>query len=145
MYDTVLIPTDGSEGTETVLAHGLEFAKRYDATVHGLYVVDRRQYLGAEDDVQADIAADLRTDGEHAVAVLAERAAEIGVDAETAVIEGFPDKDVVQYVEDHDVDVIVMGTHGRTGRDKLARLGSVTERVVKNAPVPVFVINLGDG
>ena len=145
MYDTVLIPTDGSEGTDTVLTHGLEFAKRYDATVHGLYVVDRRQYLGAEDDVQADIAEDLRTEGEHAVAVLAERAAETGVDAETAVIEGFPDKDVVQYVRDHDVDVIVMGTHGRTGRDKLARLGSVTERVVKNAPVPVFVINLGDG
>jgi nucleotide-binding universal stress UspA family protein len=145
MYDTVLIPTDGSEGTETVLDHGLEFAKRFDATVHGVYVVDRRQFLGAEEDVQADVAEDLRTDGEHAVAVLAERAAEAGVEAETAVVEGFPDKDILEYVEDHDVDVIVMGTHGRTGRDKLARLGGVTERVVKNAPVPVFVINLNDG
>jgi len=145
MYDAVLIPTDGSEGTETVLDHGLEFAKRYDATVHGVYVVDRRQFLGAEEDVQADVASDLRTDGEHAVAVLAERAAAAGVDAETAVIEGFPDKDILDYVDAHDVDVIVMGTHGRTGKDKLARLGSVTERVVENAPVPVFVINLGDG
>ena len=145
MYDTVLIPTDGSEGTGTVLDHGLEFASRYDATVHGVYVVDRRQFLGAAEDVQADVAADLRADGEHAVAVLAERAAEAGVEAETAVVEGFPDKDILDYVEAHDVDVIVMGTHGRTGKDKLARLGSVTERVVENAPVPVFVINLGDG
>ena len=145
MYDAVLIPTDGSEATETVLDHGLEFARRYEATVHGLYVIDRRQYLGAEDAVQADVEADLRTEGEHAVAVLAERAAEAGVDAETAVVEGVPDKDIVEYVTDHDVDVVVMGTHGRTGRDKLARMGSVTERVLKNAPVPVFVIDLGDG
>ena len=145
MYDTVLIPTDGSEGTETVLDHGLEFARRYDAAVHGLYVIDRRQYLGAEEEVQADVEADLRAEGEHAVAVLAERAADAGVEAETAVVEGIPDKDIVEYVREHDVDVVVMGTHGRSGRDKLARLGSVTERVVKNAPVPVFVINLGDG
>jgi nucleotide-binding universal stress UspA family protein len=96
----------------------------------------------SEDEVQADIEGDLRTEGEHAVAVLAERAAEAGVDAETAVLEGVPDKDIVEYVTDHDVDVVVMGTHGRTGRDKLARLGSVTERVVKNAPVPVLVVNL---
>jgi len=145
MYDTVLIPTDGSPGTDTVLEHGLEFARRYDADVHVLYVVDRRQYLGAEDDVQADMAEDLRAEGEHAVAVAAEAAADVGLDAETAVVEGVPDKDIVEYVEDNDVDVVVMGTHGRTGRDTVARLGSVTERVVKNAPVPVFVINLGDG
>ena len=145
MYDTVLIPTDGSPGTDTVLEHGLEFTRRYDADVHVLYVVDRRQYLGAEDDVQADMAEDLRAEGEHAVAVAAEAAADVGLDAETAVVEGVPDKDIVEYVEDNDVDVVVMGTHGRTGRDTVARLGSVTERVVKNAPVPVFVINLGDG
>ena len=144
MYDSVLIPTDGSPGTETVLEHGLEFARRYDADVHLLYVVDRRQYIGAEDEVQADLASDLRADGDHAVAVGADRAAEAGIDAETAVIEGVPDKDIVEYVEDHGIDVVVMGTHGRTGRDKLAALGSVTERVVKNAPVPVFVVNLGE-
>jgi nucleotide-binding universal stress UspA family protein len=145
MYDTVLIPTDGSPGTETVLDHGVELARRYEATVHALYVVDRRQYLGEEDDVQADVAGDLHAEGEHAVAVVADRAAEAGVDAETAVVEGVPDKDIVEYVEAEGIDVVVMGTHGRTGRDKLARLGSVTERVVKNAPVPVFVINLRDG
>ena len=145
MYDTVLIPTDGSQGAETVLDHGLEFARRYEATVHALYVVDRRQYLGAEDDVQADLSEDLHAEGEHAVAVAAERAAEAGLDAETAVIEGIPDKDIVEYVRDHDVDAVVIGRHGRSSRDQVARLGSVTERVVKNAPVPVFVINLGDG
>lgn len=142
MYDAVLIPTDGSEGTSRVLDHGIEFARRYDAAVHVLYVVDRRQYLGAEDEVQADMAEDLRAEGEHAVAVAAERAAESGIDAETAVIEGVPDKDIVEYVDQHGIDAVVMGTHGRTGKDKLAHLGGVTEWVVKHAPVPVFVIDL---
>ena len=145
MYDTVLIPTDGTPGTETVVDHGLEFARRYGADVHALYVVDRRQYLGAEDEVQADVADDLRTEGEHAVAVLADRAADVGIDAETAVVEGTPDTAILEYAADKDVDVIVIGTHGRTGRDKLAHLGSVTERVVKNASVPVLVVNIGDG
>jgi nucleotide-binding universal stress UspA family protein len=145
MYDTVLIPTDGSPGTETVVDHGLEFARRYDADVHALYVVDRRQYLGADDEVQTDVADDLRTEGEHAVAVLADRAADEGIDAETAIVEGTPDSAIVEYAEANGVDAIVLGTHGRTGRSKLAHLGSVTERVVKNAPVPVFVINIGDG
>jgi hypothetical protein len=76
MYDTVLIPTDGSPGTETVLDHGLTFAERYGATVHLLHVVDQRQYLGEADDVQAGIAADLQADGDRAVAVAAERTAE---------------------------------------------------------------------
>jgi len=145
MYDTVLIPTDGSPGAETVLDHGLEFARRYDAAVHVIYVVDRRQYLGAEDDVQTDLSEDLHAEGEHAVAVAADRAADAGVEAETAVVEGVPDKDIVEYVEDHDVDAVVMGRHGRSSRDQVARLGSVTERVVKNAPVPVLVVHLGGG
>lgn len=145
MYDAVLIPTDGSAGTDTVLDHGLEFAKRYDATVHALYVVDQRQYLGADDEVQADVSDDLHAEGDHAVAVAAERAADAGLDVETAVVEGIPDKDIVDYVETHGIDAVVIGRHARSSRDQVARLGSVTERVVKNAPVPVLVINLGDG
>jgi nucleotide-binding universal stress UspA family protein len=42
------------------------------------------------------------------------------------------------------VDVIAMGTHGRTGRDRLANLGSVTERVVENAAIPALVVDIGD-
>lgn len=144
MYDRVLIPTDGRPGTDSILEHGLEFARRYDAEVHALYVVDRRQYLGADDDVQADVSADLHAEGDHSVAVIADRAADAGVDAETAVVEGTPDSAILEYVEEHGVDAIVMGTHGRIGRDRLAHLGSVTERVVKNAPVPVLVINAAE-
>ncbi|GAB3312954.1 universal stress protein [Haloplanus rallus] len=143
MYDAILVPTDGSEGVERTLDHALEMARNHDATVHALYVIDRRFELAADED-RDDLIARLTERGEGAVAAVAERAGAAGVDAVTGVREGIPYKTILGYADEADVDVIAMGTHGRTGRDRLAHLGSVTERVVENATVPVFVVNIGD-
>ena len=143
MYDAILVPTDGSEGVERTLDHALEMASNHDATVHALYVIDRRFELAADED-RDDLIARLTERGEDAVAAVAERAEAAGVDAVTGVREGIPYKTILGYADEADVDVIAMGTHGRTGRDRLAHLGSVTERVVENATVPVFVVNIGD-
>lgn len=144
MYDRVLIPTDGSEGIAETLTHGLDLAERHGATVHGLYVVDRRQYLGAPEDTADDLRGTLEERGEAAVADVADAAGDAGVDAVTEVREGIPHKAILEYVASEGIDVVVMGTHGRTGRDRLATLGSVTERVVKNTAVPVLVVDIGD-
>jgi nucleotide-binding universal stress UspA family protein len=143
MYDAILVPTDGSEGVDRTLEHALEMARNHDATIHALYVVDRRFELAAEED-RDDTIERLSDRGERAVAAVAERAADAGVDVVTNVREGIPYKAIIEYAADAGVDVIAMGTHGRTGRDRLAHLGSVTERVVQNATVPVFVVNIGD-
>lgn len=144
MYDEILIPTDGSEGIAEVLDHGIDLADRHGATVHTLYVVDRRLYLAAADDVQQELIETLEAEGEAAIEVVADRAREARVEVVTTVEDGIPYKAIVEYVEEHDIDLVVMGTHGRTGRDRLANLGSVTERVVKNVEVPVFVVHIGD-
>ncbi|MFB6107858.1 MAG: universal stress protein [Haloplanus sp.] len=144
MYDAILVPTDGSEGVEETLRHALSLARDHDATVHALYVVDRRFELAADED-REELTARLADRGEEAVAAVADRAREAGLDAVTDVREGIPYKTVLDYVEEAGVDVVVMGTHGRTGRDRLAHLGSVTDRVVENATVPVFVVNIGAG
>ncbi|SDZ75708.1 Nucleotide-binding universal stress protein, UspA family [Haloplanus vescus] len=143
MYDSILVPTDGSEGVDRTLEHALEMARNHDATIHALYVVDRRFELAADED-REDLIAELTERGEEAVAAVAAAAGEAGVDAVTAVREGIPYKAILGYADEADIDVITMGTHGRTGRDRLAHLGSVTERVVENATVPVFVVNIGD-
>jgi len=144
MYDAILVPTDGSEGVDRTLEHAVEMARRYDATLHALYVVDRRFELAADED-REDLIEQLIERGEEAVTAVAEAAEDAGVDAVTGVREGIPYKTILDYAAEADVDVIAMGTHGRTGRDRLAHLGSVTDRVVKNAAVPVFVVNIGDG
>ena len=144
MYDDILVPTDGSGGTNATLRHALDLAERHDATLHALYVVDKRIYFAAGDDNRADVEDRLRAEGDEAVTAVRDRAEAEGVAVETTVREGYPDRDIVEYADELDADVIVIGTHGRTGRDRLAHLGSVTERVVENARRPVFVIHIGE-
>jgi len=71
---------------------------------------------------------------------VADRAAAEGIEFETAIRRGTPDKEIVRHAEETGSDVIVIGTDGKTPREKLQALGSVSERVVDNAPIPVFVI-----
>lgn len=144
MYDDILVPTDGSGGTDETLRHAVDLAERHGATLHALYVVDKRLYFAAGDENRADVEDRLREGGREAVAAVRDRAADAGLDVETSVREGYPDRDIVEYADEIDADVIVIGTHGRTGRDRLAHLGSVTERVVENAHRPVFVIHIGE-
>ncbi|WP_338738039.1 universal stress protein [Haloplanus salilacus] len=144
MYDAILVPTDGSDGVDRTLDHAVEMARNHDATIHALYVIDRRFELAAEED-REDLIDRLTERGEHAVVAVADRCETAGVDVVTDVREGIPYKTILGYADDAKVDVITMGTHGRTGRDRLAHLGSVTERVVENATVPVLVVDIGAG
>lgn len=57
----------------------------------------------------------------------------------TEVVEGNPHEKILEYVSEHDIDMVVMGTHGRTGLDR-ALMGSVAERVVRRSPVPVLTV-----
>jgi nucleotide-binding universal stress UspA family protein len=144
MYDRVLIPTDGSDALTDALDHGLDLAERHDAEVRGVYVVDHRQYLGAPEDVQADLKETLTHEGEAAIATIEERALEHDLDVVSEIREGVPYKEVLACAEENDADAIVIGTHGKTGRDRIATLGSVTERVIKGADVPVLVVSIGE-
>ncbi len=60
-------------------------------------------------------------------------------DFEVSVIQGVPARELVEYAEEHDIDLIVMATHGRTGLDHLF-MGSTAERVVRTAPCPVLTV-----
>jgi nucleotide-binding universal stress UspA family protein len=144
MYDDILVPTDGSAGTEEALTHALDVAKQRDARVHALSVVDRRVYLSADRDQQDAILESLTADAEEATAAVRERATEAGVETTTAIRDGVPHSEILRYADEEGVDLIVIGTHGRTGRDKLVNMGSVTERVVANADQPVLVVHIGD-
>jgi nucleotide-binding universal stress UspA family protein len=146
MYDRILLPTDGSDGTEQALSHAVEIATGRDATIHALSVVDRRLYLAADEDQKSGLKASMRNDAEAAVDRVADGAAAAGIDCTTAVRDGVPSRVILEYAAETPVDLVVMGTHGRSGRDKLANLGSVTERVVENADTPILVVRIdGDG
>jgi nucleotide-binding universal stress UspA family protein len=141
MYDEILVPVDGSEPSLHAAEHAAELAARFDAPLHALYVVDADPSPLAVS--RADVRETLREVGEQAAEnafETVERLAEdAGVDLETAVVEGAPAEQIVDYAGERGVDLVVMGTHGRSGLGKRL-VGSVTERVVRNAPVPVLTV-----
>ena len=140
MYDDILIPTDGSDTIPETLTHGLAIADDNDATVHALYVVDRRIVTANSGDLHDEIVADLESQGDAAVARVADRAREAGLDAEARVIEGTPDTEIVAYAEENGIDVIVLSPEGKSPRERIQSLGSVSDRVADDAAVPVFLI-----
>ena len=142
MYDDILLPTDGSTGTDETVRHAMHAAERDGATVHALSVVDSRIHRAAPDDSKEAVRDRLRDEAESAVTAVAAAAEERGVEVTTNVREGTPHRTIVEYAEETGVDLVTIGTHGRTGRDRLARLGSVTERVVENVSVPALVVHI---
>ncbi|WP_435102736.1 universal stress protein [Halarchaeum sp. P4] len=148
MYDHILVPTDGSDASIEALDEAFALAKQFDATVHALYVVDDAALVSTGlDDLSFDrhideFFEDLEEFGERATSRIREAAEEEDVNVVTAVVDGVPEHEIVDYADEHGVDLIVMATHGRRGVQR-ALLGSTTERVVRRANVPVLTVRIG--
>ena len=145
MYERILFPTDGSEGSEIVLEHAIDLAKRYDATLEGLFVGDQRTYAGMAADIDREQIKEAQASvSEQALDRVRSAAEDAGVDVETTHTSGVPAEKIVEVVEEDDADLVVMGTHGRTGIRR-ALLGSVAENVVRQSPVPIHLVPVADG
>ncbi|MFB6141762.1 MAG: universal stress protein [Halorientalis sp.] len=140
MYETILIPTDGSAGSMAAAAHALDIAAAADATVHVLYVLDTRMTPVSSGMDREEVLALVEASDEDPTGPILQRAEAAGVPAVETIQVGIPHETILDYIADHDIDLVVMGTHGRTGLQH-ALLGSVTERVVRTADVPVLSVH----
>jgi nucleotide-binding universal stress UspA family protein len=135
-YRNILVPTDGSERADDALDRALTLADRTDATVHVLTVVDVGT-VGGEG--YSGVDALIEGAGETVVEAAA-TAEEAGVDSVEAVEVGSSAARGIQsYIDENDIDLVVMGTQGRTGVKRYL-LGSVAERTVRTSPVPVLTV-----
>lgn len=142
MYNTILVPTDGSEPADAAVDHAVDLAASSGATLHALSVVDSTAYASL--DVSSEQVLDsLESRAGEATKTIAETAADAGVDSVTEVSVGSPHDQITEYADAVEADLIVMGTHGRTGLDRFL-LGSVTERVVRAAPCPVLTVRAAE-
>lgn len=142
MYDKILLPTDGSAGMDDVINHAVSLAEQHDATLHALYVVNTASLSDLPIDSSWEgINQALKREGEHAMEQIETVANDI--ELKTSMVDGSPAKEIVNYATEESVDVIVMGTSGRSGVDRLL-LGSVAERVVRSSPVPVLTIRVSE-
>ena len=134
--ESILVPTDGSDAAEAALECAFSIADASDAVVHVLAVVD---VTTAPFEFDVDLVDRL----ERAKTGLVEDVVDAYDGHEASVTgdvrRGRPARVIVQYADEHDIDLIVIG---RTGRDGLATqlLGSTTRRVTRSSPVPVLVV-----
>jgi len=139
MYDDILFPTDGSEAAQATFSHAVAMAQAFDARLHALYVVNTT-YAGVGAAGSVNINS-LRASGEEILEALETQIAEEGLEGVTEITEGDPYTEILDYSDN--VDMIVMGTRGRSGIDKYL-LGSVTEKVVRTADVPVCTVRTAE-
>lgn len=137
MYEAVLFPTDGSDGTVVALEHALDIATAHDATLHVLNVANTTRDSVTR--IRGEVVDVLEQEGERIVEEAAESARERGIETVTEVLQGEPARTIVEYADARDIDTIVMPTRGRRGLERLL-LGSTAERVVRSATVPVLTI-----
>ncbi|MCT9096789.1 universal stress protein [Haloarchaeobius sp. HME9146] len=144
MYDRILVPTDGSQGVERAIRHAVDLAAAHGSTLHAVYVLNSASYGGVPIETSWEGLHDmLQQEGEHAIERVRAIAEPEAVPVVGTILEGSPSKEVVRYAEENDCDLVVMGTHGRGGIDRLL-LGSVAERVVRSSAVPVLTVQVGE-
>ena len=147
-FDSILLPTDGSEAADAAVRRGFSLAEQLDARVHLLTVVESSAV-----DAPSETADDATADGPPATSrewaatdldELATEGRDCGLAVETTTLEGRPADEIVDHAATTAVDLIVMGTAGRGGFDRLL-LGSVADAVVRTAPTPVMTVRPADG
>ncbi|QIO25513.1 universal stress protein [Haloarcula sp. JP-L23] len=140
MYDQILFPTDGSEPAASVLDYALQIAAEHEATIYVLNVVDTSQ--DSRSGMQDDVDDVLEQEGTEIANEAAQRATERGITVVSEVLHGDPYEAIVEYSTQSGIELIVIPTHGRRGLQRFL-LGSVTERAINTADVPVIAVNPG--
>ncbi len=141
-YETILIPTDGSPAAAHATAHLLDLAASVGATVHVLSVVEDP---GLRPGVDGAVYEEkMETTAREAVEAVVSEASDRGVTQTVTRIEhGEPVEEILAYLEASEIDAVGMGATGRRGTDRIL-LGSVAEKTVRSAPVPVLTVRRSD-
>ncbi|MBT8446370.1 MAG: universal stress protein [Gammaproteobacteria bacterium] len=142
MFDVkrILHPTDFSDCSARAFAAACDVAVKYGAELHLLHVVSYSAMGSAYAPVEGAVVTDWLAEAREQVErKLGELVAPAGVEVERAIAEGVPSVEIERYCGDNDIDLAVVGTHGRSGLPHLV-IGSVAERLVRQAPCAVMTI-----
>jgi nucleotide-binding universal stress UspA family protein len=154
MYKKILIPTDGSENSKRANKHALWIADKSDADIVIMYVIEPHypELLATELPISTLPSPDerfyeeIRDEGKQIIENFRKELEDVqckgickNTNLKTIMTEGKPSNEIVNVLDKENIDLVVMGASGRHGLDRFV-IGSVTERVVRNARKPVMVI-----
>jgi universal stress protein A len=141
MFEKILCPVDFSEFTDEILAYAVNIAKRFDSELHLIHVIPNLNYFTPYESFLTP---------ENLVAIERNIEGEVGKDFDKItkkldlpfkriVKTGVTFVEIIDYIKDQGIDLVVMGTHGRSGIEHIL-IGSVAEKVVRKSPCPVLTV-----
>lgn len=143
MFKHILVPVDGSSTSQAAVSKATELAKAFGSTVTVIYVIDPYPFTGVGTDFaygQAEYLSAATAEANAAVHAAKESLMAAGVTVDTSIIEAHTAwRGIVEAGESLKADLIVMGSHGRSGLEKLV-LGSVAQAVLSHTKLPVLVM-----
>lgn len=138
-YDKIMIATDGSKQVEKAVKAAVELARLTGARLYAVYVIASTGYTPRNFGWEESLREILEAEAKRAVTFVEEAGKTSGIEVESVILDGHPADRIIGFAEQEDMDLIVMGTLGRTGLDRFL-LGSVAEKIVRHSKTPVMVV-----
>ena len=151
-FKKIMIATDGSTCSEIATEKGIEFARLSGGTVYAVYVVPSASLfsmnqgysysMGMNPDFEPMYEAmheAMNKQGQQAVDYVKSMGEMKKVNVESVLLDGNPSEELIRYAEEEKMDIVIMGTLGKTGLDRFL-LGSVAGNLVRHSKVPVMVV-----
>ena len=141
MFQKILCPVDFSEFTDEILEYTLDITKKYNAELHLIHIIPNLNYFTPYESfftpenlivVEKNMEAEVNKDFD---AIMKK----IGIPAKKVIRTGAAFVEIINYARSESMDLIIIGTHGRTGLEHIL-IGSVAERVIRKAPCPVLTV-----
>ncbi len=140
---TILCPVDFSDSSDHALKYAIALAQSYEATLKLLHVVQPPLMSVPGDpmvpEFSSEVMEDIAAASQRRLDEIADTTRESVPNVETEIATGSPFVEIITVAKDQNVDLIVIGTHGRTGLAHVM-IGSVAEKVVRKAPCPVLTV-----
>lgn len=138
-YERIMVATDGSKPVRKAIETAIELAKLSGAKLYAVYVIVPAGYSPRDFGWEKSLREYLQDEGDKAVAFVEDAGKTAGVKVEPVTLEGHPADKIIEFAEQEGIDLIVMGTLGKTGLERFL-LGSVAENVVRHSKIPVLVV-----
>ena len=141
-FKKIMVATDGSEEVRKAVDSAIEIAKLSDAKLYAVHVIalvsNSIIHIGNEEQIKA-VKEQLTTEGKEATAYVDDAGKAANIDVESVILEGSPADEIVDFAERNDIDLIVIGTQGKSAIQRFL-IGSVTENVVRHSAKIVLVV-----
>lgn len=141
MFKKILCPIDFSEFTDEILEYALDITKKFNAELHLIHVIPNLNYFTPYESfftpenlivVEQNLETEVNKDFDNVMK-------KIDIPVKKIIKTGAAFVEIIDYVKSESIDLVIMGTHGRTGIEHIL-IGSVAEKVVRKSPCPVLTI-----